>query len=49
MAKYALRLTVLAYLALLLIVPVGLIAWRTFDDGPGAFIDALTTHSALHA
>src|SRR4051794_14248374 len=49
MVKYALRLVMLAYLAFLLIVPVGLIAWRTFDDGFGPFVDALTTHSALHA
>jgi sulfate/thiosulfate transport system permease protein len=49
LVKYALRLVALAYLAFLLIVPVGLIAWRTFDDGFGPFVDALTTHSALHA
>ncbi|MFB4310600.1 sulfate ABC transporter permease subunit [Actinomadura sp. GTD37] len=49
MARHALRLTVLAYLAFLLIVPVGLIFWRTFEDGLGPFVDALTTRSALHA
>ncbi|WUH99855.1 sulfate ABC transporter permease subunit [Spirillospora sp. NBC_00431] len=49
MAKYGLRAIVLAYLLFLLILPVGLIGWRTFEDGPGPFFDALTTHSALHA
>lgn len=49
MVKHVLRLVVLAYLLFLLILPVGLIAWRTFKDGPGPFLDALSTPSALHA
>ncbi|MFI0480199.1 sulfate ABC transporter permease subunit [Actinomadura sp. 9N215] len=49
MAKHGMRVIVLAYLLFLLILPVGLIFWRTFEKGPGPFIDALTTHSALHA
>ncbi|GAA4228008.1 sulfate ABC transporter permease subunit CysW [Actinomadura meridiana] len=49
MARYALRSAALVYLLFLLILPVGLIGWRTFEDGVGPFVDALTTHSALHA
>jgi sulfate transport system permease protein len=48
-AKYALRLLALAYLALLLVIPVGLIGWRTFAHGAGPVIDALTTENATHA
>ncbi|MBO3750202.1 sulfate ABC transporter permease [Streptosporangiaceae bacterium NEAU-GS5] len=43
------RLIVLIYLLFLLVLPVGLIAWRTFGDGLGAFFEALTSSSALHA
>jgi sulfate transport system permease protein len=48
-AKYALRLVALVYLLFLLILPVGLIGWRTFQHGVGPFFDALSTPSALHA
>ncbi|WP_067793866.1 sulfate ABC transporter permease subunit [Actinomadura formosensis] len=49
MARYALRCAVLVYLLFLLILPVALISWRTFGEGIGSFVGALTTHSALHA
>jgi sulfate transport system permease protein len=48
-AKYALRIVALVYLLFLLILPVGLIGWRTFQHGVGPFFDALSTPSALHA
>jgi sulfate transport system permease protein len=48
-AKYALRLLALTYLLLLLVLPVALIGWRTFEHGVGPFVDALTSPSALHA
>jgi sulfate/thiosulfate transport system permease protein len=48
-ARWALRLVALAYLALLLIIPVGLIFWRTFAHGVGPVWDALTSPDALHA
>ncbi|MDT5211849.1 MAG: sulfate/thiosulfate transport system permease protein, partial [Mycobacterium sp.] len=35
--KYLFRYVALAYLLVLLIVPVGLILWRTFQPGVGAF------------
>jgi sulfate transport system permease protein len=49
MTKYLLRFTALFYLAFLLVVPVGLVFWRTFENGFGAFWDAVTTPEALHA
>ena len=39
----------LGYLAVLLLVPVGLIFYRTFEKGLGAFIDSITTPAAIHA
>jgi sulfate transport system permease protein len=48
-AKYALRLAALAYLLFLLVLPVGLIGWRTFEHGIAPVIDALSTPEALHA
>jgi sulfate transport system permease protein len=48
-AKHALRLLALTYLLFLLVLPVTLIGWRTFEHGVGPFVDALTTPSALHA
>jgi sulfate transport system permease protein len=47
--KWALRFVALFYLAFLLIVPVGLIFWRTFQHGFAPFWHSLTTHEALHA
>ena len=49
MARYGLRLTALAYLAFLLVLPVGIVFWRTFEHGPGPVWDALTQPEALHA
>jgi sulfate/thiosulfate transport system permease protein len=47
--KYLLRFTALLYLALLLVIPVGVVFWRTFENGFSAFWDAVTTPEALHA
>ncbi|MDQ1635334.1 MAG: sulfate/thiosulfate transport system permease protein [Frankiaceae bacterium] len=48
-SRYALRFVALAYLALILILPVGLIIYRTFSSGLGEVFDALGTEDALHA
>jgi sulfate transport system permease protein len=48
-AKYGLRIVALTYLLFLLVLPVGLIGWRTFQHGVGPFFDALSSPSALHA
>jgi sulfate/thiosulfate transport system permease protein len=39
----------LGYLLFLLVLPVGLIAWRTFAHGLGPFVSALTSPAAVHA
>jgi sulfate transport system permease protein len=48
-AKYLLRALALGYLLFLLVIPVGLIGWRTFADGLSPVVDALTTDDAVHA
>lgn len=49
MGRWGLRLAALFYLAVLLVVPVGLVAARTFEDGVQPVWDALTTPAAVHA
>lgn len=48
-ARWGLRGVTLGYLALLLLLPVGVILWRTFEHGIGPVADALTTAQAVHA
>ena len=48
-AKWALRLGTLGYLAFLLLVPVGLVFYRTFEHGFHPALAALTNPQALHA
>jgi sulfate transport system permease protein len=48
-SRYGLRFIALAYLALILILPVGLIVYRTFSSGLSEVFDALGTDDALHA
>ncbi len=43
------RFVALGYLAAVLIVPVGLVFYRAFEDGLGDFFAAITTPEALHA
>jgi sulfate transport system permease protein len=43
------RFIALTYLALLLIVPVGLVMYRTFEPGVGAVYDSVTTPAAISA
>jgi sulfate transport system permease protein len=45
----ALRVVALGYLAVLLLVPVGLVFYRTFEHGVGAVWDSVTTPAAVHA
>jgi sulfate/thiosulfate transport system permease protein len=47
--RYLLRYVALGYLLLLLIVPVGLILWRTFSPGIGAFFESVSTPAAVSA
>jgi sulfate/thiosulfate transport system permease protein len=47
--RLALRSAVLLYLAALLILPLALIFWRTFEHGIGPAIDAVLEPETLHA
>jgi sulfate/thiosulfate transport system permease protein len=47
--RYLLRYLALGYVFVLLIVPVGLILWRTFTPGLGQFIDWISTPAAISA
>jgi sulfate transport system permease protein len=48
-SKYVMRFIALGYLAVLVGLPVVLIFWRTFENGLGPVIDALSDPSVLHA
>jgi sulfate transport system permease protein len=48
-ARLSLRFGVLAYLAAILLVPVGLVFWRTFEHGVHPAWAAVTTPDARHA
>lgn len=48
-SRVALRTVALGYLAVLLILPVGMVFYRAFEHGLGKFFDALTTGEARHA
>ena len=49
LSRYTLRVVGLGYLALLLVAPVSLVFWRTFEHGIGPAWDAVTTPAAKHA
>ena len=48
-ARYANRTFTLVYLTILLLVPLGLILYRTFSPGVGAFIDSMSSPAAISA
>ena len=48
-SRIGLRVVALVYVTVLLLVPVGLLFWRTFEHGAGDVWDQLTNDSALHA
>jgi sulfate/thiosulfate transport system permease protein len=47
--RAGLRVVALGYLGLLLVLPVGLVLWRTFEHGIGPAWDAVTNPDAAHA
>jgi sulfate transport system permease protein len=47
--KVGLRVTVLAYLTMLLVLPVAVVLWHTFHSGLGPVLHALGTPAAAHA
>lgn len=48
-SRLLLRAGALGYLAVLLLVPVGMVGYRTFEHGVGPVLDALSTPAAKHA
>ena len=48
-ARLTLRSIALGYVALLLLFPVGMIVWNTFEGGITPAWNAITTPDALHA
>src|SRR6202789_2744963 len=47
--RYLIRFVALAYVLVLLIVPVTLILWRTFTPGFGQFVEWVSTPAAISA
>jgi sulfate transport system permease protein len=47
--QLGLRTAALGYLAILLLLPVGLVFYRTFEPGIGSVIDSITTPAAVSA
>ncbi|OBF96166.1 sulfate ABC transporter, permease protein CysW [Mycolicibacterium flavescens] len=47
--RHLLRYLALTYIVVLVVVPVGLILWRSFAPGFGTFIDWITTPAAVSA
>jgi sulfate/thiosulfate transport system permease protein len=48
-AKWGLRTAAFGYLGLLLLAPVGMIFYKTFEHGIGPPVEAITSPDALHA
>lgn len=49
MSRYALRTAAVGYVALLIVAPVAMVFYRTFEKGIGTAWDAVTTPPAQHA
>jgi sulfate transport system permease protein len=47
--RIGLRVLGLGYLALLLLIPIGIVFYRTFENGLGAVYDSVTTPAAISA
>src|SRR4051812_4115508 len=47
--RLSVRVFALGYLALLLLVPIGVVLYRTFEPGVGEVIDSITTPAAVSA
>lgn len=47
--RYLIRFVALAYVFVLVVVPVSLILWRTFKPGFGQFFDWVSTPAAISA
>ena len=49
LGRYGLRFAALGYLAMLLMIPIGMIAYRAFEHGFATAWNSVTTSDALHA
>ncbi|TCN56916.1 sulfate transport system permease protein [Rhodococcus sp. SMB37] len=49
LSRISLRVIALGYLVVLLVVPIGVILYRTFENGVMAFVDSITTPAAISA
>jgi sulfate transport system permease protein len=49
LTRYVTRFVALGYIFILVVVPVGLILWRSFAPGVGAFFASITTPAAISA
>jgi sulfate transport system permease protein len=49
LSRISLRVIALGYLVILLLVPIGIILYRTFENGVMAFVDSITTPAAISA
>ncbi|MFD6894343.1 sulfate ABC transporter permease subunit CysW [Rhodococcus sp. NPDC060086] len=49
LSRISLRVVALGYLIALLLVPIGFILYRTFENGVMAFVDSITTPAAISA
>ena len=49
LARYGMRGLALFYLAAILVIPLGMIFFRTFEDGLQAPLDAITSSDGIHA
>ena len=47
--RLTLRTIALGYLLMLLVVPIGMVMYRTFEDGWAPFWEAVTSEEAIHA
>ncbi|MEE2057738.1 sulfate ABC transporter permease subunit CysW [Rhodococcus artemisiae] len=49
LSRISLRVIALGYLVVLLVVPIGVILYRTFENGVMAFVDSISTPAAISA
>lgn len=48
-SRWALRIAAVGYVGILVALPVGLVLWRTIDQGAAAFVDGITGPEAIAA
>lgn len=48
-SKYGLRAVALLYIGILVLIPIGVVSWRTVSDGWSVFVDAISSDAAITA